>query len=550
VSSFTPTGVLIVPPELFRFARAARQTVSDAGIAGVESDPPEARILKMVADTFTEEFQAEAGEFSPVDFALNATGMAQFLKDAVGAFENFVFEGPLNDLERIARMDGRAFLLALLAQPIDLIFGLVSIKFQNILELIEEGADLLSEIGDKVNRINLSLGGLDRLALAARNAALFTQAKPIAEGLLEQTERLIAEAQKHEDRNFTFNLPGASLPVVCATLRTLADLLSGEDVNFIDALAVINELQQDADRLIELLDEILTEILTIADIDTNLQNSTKNLASLRAAELNKLRGILQYFLDLTEQLGDASDLEKAQRSATLALEFKRMASVMCRDVKDLTSVIEDTVQANVLAAIQLAVSQIDFSPLTDVGTQLKSFISIARAHVTQDISTRFADELALTTLAINVAAAILDAVRALLGGFPSIQGPIVNLLIEAISGNGLTESLAALTGSGDFDSISISAANTQSSAGCLVDFVSDALEGITNERERADLLNIRNKLVAFERTAAAVGRDEAGRNALSLDTQASLNREIVRIEDSIVRLVNRENVRRGLAQVQ
>jgi hypothetical protein len=536
-------GASILSP-LFRLGLAARAAYDNEGETFALSQAAQKRVLGRVSAIFAEEFAKQQGVFESVDLQKLKAGFFGMFADVVGsAFEGFIDDSLLNDAERLFRQDGRSFVLALFAMPVDVVFGLLSRKIDRILDLIDQGSDVLFRVADKITAIGLAVASFDRVALLARNSLLFSSAVPLAKDLRDDVDKLLKAVTAFEGRDFTFNIPGLALPVICAALEAIADILVGDDAPSIDLLAKISELQVELDRVLSIIDQIIEELLGVPDFQKNLEDSRRNLASLRAAELDKLRRLLDYFIELGTGLATQSPLVVAQQAVTMGTEFKRMVSVLCRDTTSIADALKDTIQANALNVLNLALAQLDTTPLTELSAKLRSFIAVARAAVTQDLGARFQTELLAATVAINAVTLIFDALRAIFGGFPQIRPAIIDLLIEGLANNGFSESVAALTSDGSFDSRAAAASHLQSSAGELIEFINDEINKTTDSNELAQLREVREILVAFERSGSSVAKAANARIDLKLNAGAAINRKLRTIEEGVLRVLVRNGIK-------
>ncbi len=536
------TDAAILAP-LFRLQAAAQATFSADGSVLNLNQAAQARVLGRISTVFAEEFAKEQGIFESVDLQQLKAGFFGMFTDVVGsAFEGFIDDSLLNDAERLFRQDGRSLVLALFAAPVEVVFGLFSQKIDRILDLLDQGSEVLFRVADKITAIGLDVAGFDRAAVLARNALLFAAAVPLAEELRDDVDKLLQAVTQFEGRDFTFNIPGLALPAICAALEVIAEILTGDDPQSIDLLAKITEIQTEIDRALAIVDQIIVELLGVPDFQGNLEESRRNLASLRAAELEKLRRLLDYFISLGEGLADKPPLVIAQQAMTFGTEFKRMVSVLCLDTTSIADALADTIQANALNALNLLLAQIDTSPLEELAAKLRSFVAIARAAVTQDLGARFQAELLAATLAINAVTAVFDLLRAAFGGFPQIRSPLVDLLLEGLLNNGFTEAASALVGNGDFDSRAAAAAHLQSSAGELIQCIDEEIARVEDADERDRLFEVREFLVAFERSGAASSKAFNARTDLNLNALSSVNRKIRQVEDSILRILVKQGI--------
>lgn len=521
---------------LARFSRNAQNLVSEDGIDGVYNDAPEARIAVQAAKIFGEQLIEDLGdEFASLTPEAINGGLDSFLKEVIGAaFEGFINEGLLNDAERVFRMDVRIFVTALLSAPLQVIYGFFSLKVERVIELVKEGGEILDRIAAKIQDINVKVLELDQALVLARNIAIIATAGPIAEQLLDQVNTLYNKIKDFEGRDFTFNLPGVTLVGVCTALEALASILTGGDVPTIDIFARIAEIEQELNRLISIIDEIVAQIVATPDFEANLLNSRRSLASLQGAQLDRLRRLLQFFIDATKNYQDQPALVVAQQAQTFGLQFKQLVSVLCRDVGSLSDVIKDTAEQVAFNALNLALAQIDLTPIQEVSAKIRSFIAIARAMITQDLGQRFQDEILIVVGAINAALLVIDLIRAAFAAFNLLDSPFVTFLEQALSDGGFDQAVAALTGTGDFDNLSFAASNTQSASGQLVCFIDQRINATTNDAERNRLFRARDILVAFERGSAAIVRADNTRRDLAVNESAGLFRRIRFIETVVL----------------
>jgi hypothetical protein len=541
------TDPLRIPAALLRFTRASQSFISEDGIDGVHNDPPEERLARKAAEIFSNEFVAqEASEFAAVATSQMNSVFTTLLRDALGAFEGFLPEGPLNDIERIFRMDARIFIITLLASPIEAIYGFYSIKLQRLVELLGLVSESLARVSDRVSEIQVEVLSLNQALTIARNAAVIAAAGPLAEELLKQVDALYEKVREFEDRDFTFNLPGITLVGVCATLRSLADLLTGEDIPTISIFGKLSEIEAELGRLLGLIQAVIDEVLGSLDFEANIINSRSNLASLQAAQLERLRRILRFFIDASDQFNDLSPTVLAQQASSFGLQFKSVASILCRDVGSLTDVVKDTIEANTLNAINLALAQIDLTPLRELGRKVASFTAITRAHITQDLGSRFETEILAVVAAINAASLVVDLIRAAAAPWTIVNSAVVDLIEEAYEAGGFAEGLAALVGDGDFDSVSVAASHTQSSSGILLTFINDRIAATTNDAERNRLFRARDILVGFERSAAAAKRIDNTRRDLTINESAGLFRKVKQAETEILKQLAKLEISVGL----
>lgn len=525
-----------VPIELARFVLAAEATLSEEGTAGAFADAPQDSLLQQIGAAAAENFLGEFPEFASVDGVAN--GFTSMLRDVAGtAFFGFVDEGPLNDLQRIANLNAIEFVGALLASPALIIFGLVKLKIERVLDLLDQGKELLEELVDDIAPIQINVQVLDIAGILLRNAGIVAIAVPIAKLLKDNVDELLRKAEEAGVKDFSFNVPGITLAAICATLKTLSRTLTGSDVQLINVMSVLGRIQIKLGRLISIVDEIILQISQVPDFKGNLERSRRSQAALRASELAKLRQLLTFFIDLGEAITTTPDFRKAQQALSMGVEFARISNHVCQDVKSLADTLKDTVENLALDALNAALAKIDLTPLQEIVGKIRSFIAIAQAAVTQNLGARFEDEFIAVNVAINGALLLMDLIRTIFGGFPAVDTTLIRILVEGIEADGLDGAAAALTGSGEFDSIATSSAALQSSAGSLVDFLREELERTDiDDFERAELQETRDLLIAFERNGAGVGRAVRARGDLDRSGMLSFKNDLRRIQEVVLRV--------------